>query len=97
MNMQGHWLLAATAKDAESWLWWLNDSEQVPAVSMAEGGRAEHLTKTERFPTMEGTIADQLKELKKEAMHLHSGHLELIVDGMDADAQKQFRKQREAR
>jgi len=83
-----HRLMAAMARDVKSSVLWLEDQPPLPPIENKTEDRPRLILQTERFLEIEDQNATQLKELKKDVKQLHSGLLELIVQGMEADTHK---------
>ena len=81
-------LMSAMARDVKSSLFWLEDQPPLPNVENKPEDRDRLMLQTQRFLDVEQQNAEQLKELKKDLKRLHTGLLEVIVDGMEADTQK---------
>jgi len=83
-----HRLMAAMARDVKSSVLWLEDQPPLPPIENKAEDRPRLILQTELFLEIEAQNAAQLKELKKDVKQLHSGLLELIVQGMEADTHK---------
>lgn len=97
-----HRLMSAMARDVRSSLLWASQ-QALPSISSGSEDHAELVAQTERFLEIERDSARQLKELRKEVHKVHSGLLELILEGMQSDTEKHIdvlqyiRKQLEGR